>query len=75
MQPFAHQVGQVAERQDIVGAVERQAVLEGQTLAGFYLFANRHQTGIVNYDLHVVQAPGLRRKISAAQNTKNNTLT
>ena len=75
VKPLAHQVGQVAERQDIGGAVERHTVLERQALAGFHLAANRVQTGIVEYHLHIVQAPGLRRKISAAQKTKNNTLT
>ena len=75
VQAFAHQVGQVAERQDIGGAVERHAVLERQALAGFHLVADRVQMGIVKYHLHLVQAPGLRRKISAAQKIKNNTLT
>ena len=28
VQPLAHEVGQVAERQDVAGAVQRQAVLE-----------------------------------------------
>ena len=46
VQPLAHEVGQVAERQDIGGAVQRQAVLEGQPLAGFHFVANRDQTGI-----------------------------
>ena len=74
VQALPHQVGQVAERQDIGGAVERQAVVERKPLAGFHLSANGIKTAIVNYHLHV-QAPGLRRRISAAQNKKNNTLT
>ena len=52
MQPLAHQVGQVADRQDVGGAVERYAVVEGKPLAGFDLFADRDKTGIVDYDLH-----------------------
>ena len=35
VQPLAHDVGQVAERQDVGGAVQRDAVLERQPLARF----------------------------------------
>ena len=45
MQPLAHEVGQIAEREDIGGAVERQAVLEGQALAGFHFVADRTSDG------------------------------
>ena len=44
VQALAHQVGQVAERQDVGGAVERHAVLERQPLAGFHLFADGIET-------------------------------
>ncbi len=47
VQALAHQVGQVAERQDIGGAVERDAVVERQALAGFHLVADRNQTRII----------------------------
>ena len=57
VQALAHQVGQVAERQDVGGAVERQAVFEGQPLARFHLVADRLQTGVVKYDLHVFRHP------------------
>ena len=42
VQPLAHQVGQVAERQDVGGAVERDAVVERQPLAGLDLLEDRH---------------------------------
>src|SRR5674476_1026891 len=55
VQAFAHQVGQVAERQDIGGAVERHAVLERQALPRFHLAANRVKPGTFKYNYHVVQ--------------------
>jgi hypothetical protein len=57
VQAFAHQIGQVAERQDVGRPVERHAVLERQALASFHLVANRVQAWIVKYDLHVFRHP------------------
>src|SRR5262249_7520879 len=74
MQPFANQVGQVSDGEDVGGAIESYAVIKGQALARFDLIADGRQARIINVNLHV-QAPGFRRKISAAQNKKNNTLT
>src|SRR5471030_836225 len=74
VQPLANQVGQVSQRQNVAAAVERQAIVEREPLARLDLAANGNQARIVNYDLHI-HTPGLLRKISAAQNKKNNTLT
>src|ERR1017187_2486243 len=52
VEPLAHQVGQVAECQDVGSAVEREAVFEGEPLARLHLAADRDKTGIVDYHLH-----------------------
>ena len=75
VKPLADQVGQVAKRKNVGGAVERYAVLERKPLARFNFAANWKQTRIVDHDLHVIHTPGLRSNISAAQNRKNSTLT
>ena len=89
MQPFAHYVCKIPEPQQIGRAVERDPVLERKPLAGFHFVAERSKFRIFKVNLHIGihlshSASGerflsyevvLRRKTSAAQNTKNNTLT
>ena len=71
---LAHQVGHVAHPQDVAGTVQRHAVLERQPLACLDLRADGNQTGIADDNLHG-QTPGLQKMMSAAQKTKNSTLT
>ena len=71
---LAHQVGHIAHCQNVAGTVQRQAVLERQALARLDFLADGKQTGIVDDNLHG-QRPGLQKIMSAAQKTKNSTLT
>ena len=52
VQALAHEVGQVAEREDIGGAEQGEAVFESQALAGFHFGADRNQTRIIDDNLH-----------------------
>ena len=72
---LAHQVGHVADGQNVGAAEEREAVVEIQALAGLHFFQNRLQAAVFNVDLHARQALRPKEYISAAQNRKNSTLT
>ena len=61
-------VGQIAERQDIGGAVERHAVLEREPLARFDFVANGEQTAIVDDDLHASDTRFEEENISGPEN-------
>jgi hypothetical protein len=63
---LAHQVGHVTHGENIRRLVKQHAIVVGQALAGFYLFQDRLQARIVDYDFH---------SMSAAQKIKNNMLT
>ena len=52
VQPFADDVGQVTQREDIGGAVERAAILKREPLACLYFFPDWTKTRIIDYDLH-----------------------
>ncbi len=69
MHPLAHEVGHVAERQDVGRAVKRQAVVVRQALARLHFLADWLQPAVFNVDFHITSST------SAAQNTKNSTLT
>ena len=51
--PLAHQIRHVAQRQNILVAIERNAIFERQPFAGFHLFADGEQAGIVDCNLHM----------------------
>ena len=63
VQALAHQVRHVAERKNIGGLIQSDAIVIRKALAVFDFLENRTQARIVNYDFH---------RISAAQNTKDN---
>src|SRR5690349_24133101 len=73
MQALAHQVRHVTERQNVRSPVERDAVVIGQARAGLDFLENRTQTLIFDERLHCHARR--RNSTSAAQNTKNSTLT
>ena len=50
--PLAHQVGQVADGQNIGRAIEGDGVVEGKALAGFHLLADGYKTRIIDDDWH-----------------------
>jgi hypothetical protein len=52
VEALADEVRHPAYRQDVGRAVERQAVLSVQALAGFDLFTNRIEVGILKYRCH-----------------------
>src|ERR1017187_2816841 len=53
--PLANQVGQIPQRQDIAGAVERYAIVEGEPLAGFHFSTDGNQASVIDncHVLHV----------------------
>ena len=74
--PLAHQVGQIAKRQNIRGAIERHAIFERETLARLHLlrvWEPDRESSIT--DLAWFRHPASGQKISAAQKKKNSTLT
>src|SRR5579872_3684 len=73
MQTLAHQVRHVAERENVGGPIQRNAVIVRQTLTPLDLFENRLQLRIFNVYLHSYAR--CTSSTSAAQNTKNSTLT
>ena len=52
VQALAHQVGHVAERENVRGPVERDAVVVGQALARLHLLEDRLQPRIFDERLH-----------------------
>ncbi len=76
VQALAHDVGHVAERKQIARAVEREAVVVRKPFARFHFFADAFQAAVFERDLSSMGMFTWRmRKISAAQKTKNSTLT
>ena len=71
VQPLADLVRQPADPQQIRSAINRQAVLIGQPLAGGDLGSDRFETSIFKHRSHTDRA----KKMSVAQNRKNITLT
>ena len=67
VQPFAHQVRQVAQAQNVVGAVKRDAVIERQPFAGFHFAANGNQARIVNFDWHASGARSAKQNIGSPE--------
>src|SRR5439155_9002590 len=73
MQTLAHQIRHVPQRENVRGLIERHAVVIGQARASLDFLEDRTQTRIFDERLH-----GYARRsnsTSAAQNTKNSTLT
>src|SRR5262249_35048595 len=53
VQALAHDIREIAERQNVVGPEEGDTVVKRESLALLDLFADRKQTRIVNNDRHV----------------------
>ena len=66
MHPLAHQVGQPANRQNVSGAIEVDAVVEAETLFRHHFFSDRQQPRIVG-----LKAMALRAKLGQAHPPKN----
>ena len=71
--PLAHHVGHIPDGEDIGAAKQRETVVEIESRTCFHFRQNRLQTRVFDGDGHVYK----RRPtyMSAAQNSKNNTLT
>src|SRR5579883_1695625 len=75
MHSLTHQVGHKAESQNVGAAIHGYAIFKAEALYRFYFFANRPQPGIFYYVMHRIKREPRWNKISAAQNTKNSSLT
>ena len=51
VQPFAHDVRQIANAEDVVGAVKRTPSSKRETFAGLHLVADRNQARVIEYGL------------------------
>ena len=54
VQALAHQVGHVAQRQNVLSAVKRDAIFKRQAFARFHFFADRQQAGVLDVNSHGV---------------------
>ena len=74
VQALAHEVGHVADGEQVGGAVQRQAVVIVEPLAGLHFVEYRQQAAVLKLRLEINHRPLHCIRISAVQNAKNSTL-